>query len=268
MRTYPLILPLIGFSLLVFTRSLIAADGETLFTQNGKDAPFEELQAKRALSASEGVKGSSIRVRKNLVETTPEAKRPICGPIKLHTLLSSSIPRKEFGKWTRWYQEDGHTQVFRLFKDEVNLNGARDLAARVETFSARNWSEADGKWHEWSAVVTAIKPIGMIFQVKDSKDAWAVSISITPEGDVKLNHRRGQDDKIIATGMIRKPFHLRVRDNGLDYEVFLNGEEVGKGTFARPDGSTAFRWGMYVGESKVNYDAMILFSGATVDGNR
>ncbi|MCF7673798.1 MAG: hypothetical protein K9N23_04790 [Akkermansiaceae bacterium] len=60
-------------------------------------------------------------------------------------------------------------------------------------------------------------------------------------GDVKLNRRRGKD-KVIATNMLGKPFHIRVRDNGQDYEVYLEGQKVGEGSYARPEGVTGFRW--------------------------
>ena len=86
-------------------------------------------------------------------------------------------------------------------------------------------------------------------------------------GDVTLNHRRQKDlDLVIAANMVGKPFHIRVRDNGLDYVVFLDGKQVGNGSYARPTGTTTFRWGMYVGKASVSHEAMIFVSGATVDG--
>jgi hypothetical protein len=65
---------------------------------------------------------------------------------------------------------------------------------------------------------------------------------------------------------VGKPFHILVRDNGKDYEVHLDGKEVGKGSYPRPAGKTNFRWGMYLGKNVVTQDAMIFVSGATVDG--
>lgn len=80
-----------------------------------------------------------------------------------------------------------------------------------------------------------------------------------------LNHRRGED-KSIAKDMIGKPFRIRGRDNGLNYEVYLNGEKMGEGSYNRPKGATGFRWGMYMGKKKVEHDAMIFVSGVTLDG--
>jgi hypothetical protein len=81
------------------------------------------------------------------------------------------------------------------------------------------------------------------------------------QGDVILNHRRAPD-KVIARNMTGKPFHIRVRDNGHDYEVYFNGGKVGEGAFARPEGTSNFRWGMYLGKNPVRHDAMIFVSGA------
>lgn len=248
--------------------SLQPAFCETLFKQHGSDPAFAEILAKgklpRGTNSKAGVTGSRIAVEHALVELTPEAKRPVCQNIRIHTLGNSSIKRGDFKKWSRWYQEDGSTQVFRLFKGETNVRNARDLAARVEAFSQVKWQR--GPWHEWSGSYTIVKPHGAaIFQVKNNKNDWAVQLNMNENGDILLNRRRGKD-VVIATKMTGKPFLIGMRDNGLDYQVFLNGRNVGEGSYARPAGFTAFRWGMYLGANEVKHDAMIFVSGATVDG--
>ena len=87
-------------------------------------------------------------------------------------------------------------------------------------------------------------------------------VNLSDDGDIKLNHRRHQEDKIIAENMTGKSFDLRVRDNGHDYEVYLDGEKVGAGYYDRPEDSTCFRWGMYLGDSEVRHEAMIFVTGA------
>jgi hypothetical protein len=241
---------------------------DSLFEQKGSDRTFEEILQKGNLvkgsNSKVGVTGSKIEVNHALVELTPEAKRPICQNICIHTLGNSVIRRADFKKWSRWYQEDGSTQVFRLFKGETNVRNARDLAARIEAFSTLKWQR--GEWHEWSGTYTIIKPHGAaIFQVKNNINDWAVQLNMNENGDIKLNHRRGKD-VVIAKEMTGKPFLIGMRDNGQDYEVFLNGKKVGEGSYARPEGFTAFRWGMYLGANEVKHDAMIFVSGATVDG--
>jgi hypothetical protein len=237
-----------------------------LYEERGSDPTFQELVEQGKLpegkNTKAGVTGSSVKVNHKNVEILPEAKRPIPREIKLHTLLNSSIPRSDFGNWTRWYQEDGNTQIFRLFKGEENRRNERELAGRVEAFSMMNWTEADGKWHEWSGVVTAIKPTGSIFQIKSTIEGPAMMMMMNEEGDLIFNPRRGKDITV-AQKLIGKPFHLRVLDNGKNYEVFFNEKKVGEGLYDRPKSPTSFRWGMYVGANPIRYDAMILFSGVT-----
>jgi hypothetical protein len=239
-----------------------------LFSQTGSDPSFADVLKSGKLpegkNSTTGVTGSKIDVKNQLVELTPVAKRPIEKEIRIHTLGNSFIPRKDFARWSRWYQEDGSTQVFRLFKGETNVRNDRDKAARIEAFSAVNWKR--GAWHEWNGVYTIIKPHGaVIFQVMNNVNQWAVQLVMNPQGDVILNHRRGAEDRVVARGMVGRPFYVRVRDNGHDYEVYLDGQKVGGGTYARPEGETNFRWGMYLGNGDVTQEAMIFVSGATVD---
>jgi len=254
--------------LLIGMTCIHAGRSEPLYTQKGTDPPFEKLMKSGKLEdggvSKDGVIGSKVNVDNRRVEITPNAKRPIPREIKLHTLGNSAIPRGDFGKWTRWYQEDGSTQVFRLFKGEENVRNARANAARTEAFSELNWKEGD--WHQWSGTYTIIEPHGAaIFQAKNDVNDWSVQINMTSQGDVVLNHRRAKD-QVIAKAMVGKPFHILVRDNGKDYEVHLDGKKVGAGSYARPAGKTNFRWGMYLGGNAVTRDAMIFVSGATVDG--
>jgi hypothetical protein len=115
---------------------------------------------------------------------------PIPKDIAIHTLANSVIPRKDFPKWTRWYQEDGNTQIFRLFKGEYNVRNDRKGAPRVEAFSRLKWKRGGG-WHEWEGTYTIIKPPGgAIFQAKNPTLDWSVMINLSEQGDVVLNHRR------------------------------------------------------------------------------
>ncbi len=206
-----------------------------------------------------GVKGSKIDVNNKLVEMGSNAKNLIPKDIAIHTLCNSVIPRKNFGKWTRWYQEDGNTQVFRLFKGEHNVRNERPGAARVESFSRLKWQRGD--WRQWEGTYTILKPHGCaIFQAKNNKNDWGVMINLSDNGDITLNHRRHQKDEVIAKNMTGKSFDLKVRDNGHDYEVFLNGKKVGTGYYARPEGHTSFRWGMY--GKTIKHDALIFVTGA------
>ena len=210
--------------------------------------------------------GSTIDAVNHLFETGPYANRPIENNVKIHTLCNSAIGRSNFPKWTRWYQEDGNTQIFRLFTGERNVRNDREGAARVESFSGFHWGPGVGPWNEWTGRYTIVKPHSCaIFQAKNNINDWGIMLNLSSTGDITLNHRRYQDDVVIARNMTGKSFDIRVLDNGLDYMVWLNGDLVGTGYYDRPEGTTGFRWGMYDGT--IGHDAMVFVSGATVRTN-
>lgn len=271
LKPMKIVVALIGLAILtiLFPRHALC---EPLYTQDGTDPSFAEIlsegRLKQGQKSTAGVTGSIIHVNKLLVDVGPNANRPIAKDIRLHTLGNSGIKRQDFPKWTRWYQEDGNIQVFRLFEGECNERNSRPLAARVETYSSGlNWKQ--GSWHEWSGEYTIAKPGGAcIFQLFNNKAVWIVHLDMNIKGDVVLDHRPshviGPRSKIIAAHMIGKPFFIRVRDNGLDYEVYLNGNRVDSGSFPRPPGSkNTFRWGMYVGERSISHVMMIFVTGAS-----
>lgn len=243
-----------------------SATPATLYRQVGEDAAFKDLMAEGKIplgkNSNAGVTGSKIEVDPSVAKPSAGKPASVVSAIGIHTLCHSSIQRKDFAKWTRWYQEDGSTQVFRLFKDEHNVRNTRKGAARTEAFSRLKWKQ--GAWHEWRGTYTIVKPHACaIFQVKNNLNDWAVMINLSDAGDITLNHRRHQKDVVLARAMTGKSFDLRVRDNGRDYEVFFNGKQVGEGHYDRPSGETGFRWGMYDGT--VRHDAMIFVTGASFE---
>jgi hypothetical protein len=199
--------------------------------------------------------------------------------LRMHTLANSSIAQSNFGNWSRWYQTDGATQVFRLFAGEENVRNDRPLAARVETFDANtNWNVAGGVWNEWVGRYTIVDPINAaIFQAKDQDDEdWSVQIAMNSAGRIAVTHRRplpGQPaSEMLIDNATGQSFDIRIRDNGLDYEVYfgdlsqpfttgryLRNQTAGDNSFTR------FRWGMYVGGREVTTDGMIFVSHASVN---
>ncbi len=241
---------------------------QSLYTQSGSDVPFAQLISQNILpvgfNSTLGVKGSEINVNNGVVEVGAYARLGIVQAMGIHTVGNSAISRASFPRWSRWYQEDGNTQVFRLFKGEYNVRNTRGQAARIEAHSNVSWGR--GAWHEWVGRYTFVKPMnGAIFQVFNPINQWALQLGMNSNGDITLNHRRNQADQVIARGMAGKGFDLRVRDNGQDYEVYINGAKVGAGSYDRPTGNSGFRWGMYVGATDVTQDGMIFVTGATVD---
>ncbi|MBN2802347.1 MAG: hypothetical protein JXR91_04560 [Deltaproteobacteria bacterium] len=246
--------------------SCVFEDVSTLYTQTGTDPTFQSLLDDEVfpvgVNSTIGVLGSDINVNNALLEICSERTNGIPQDIKIHTLCNSTIPRTDFDKWTRWYQEDGNTQIFRLFEGEYNVRNDRPEAARVESFTNIGWKEGDG-WYQWEGTYTIIKPHECsIFQAKNSDNDWGIMINMTDEGDIVLNHRLHKDDFTIATTMTGIPFELKVRDNGREYEVYLNGEFIDDGYYDRPDGTTNFRWGMY--DHTIQHDAMIFVTSAKI----
>ena len=248
-----------------------AVDVTTLYTQTGTDATWQQLLDSNAIpigtTSTAGVTGSLINVNNSLVEVGPNKGNAIISNLRLHTLGNSSVTRSSFSKWSRWYQEDGNTQVFRLFKDEVNVQNTRPNAARIESFNPDiDWAAGDG-WFKWQGTYTIIKPLGgAVFQAKNSDNDWSVMINTNGNGDVTLNHRTGTDE-VLATNMVGQPFDITVYDNGTNYIVYMNDVYRGYGSFSRPTGLSEFRWGMYVGDSVPARDAMLFVTGAKISSN-
>ncbi len=247
-----------------------------LYTEGpGVNPPFEEIRD----NISNGYSGTVIDVNNALVEGGFFGALGIEDDLKIHTLASSVISERSFGNWSRWYQTDGATQIFRLFPGEENVRNSRPLAARIEAFDANTgWTVAEGQWHEWVARYTIIKPINAaIFQAKDQDaEAWSVHINMNASGKVSLTHRRplpGQPKtQTLLENAIGQPFDIRIRDNGLDYEVYFGDLTVpfATGQFVRnsdpeDNSDTRFRWGIYVGAQEVQSEALIFVSHASVD---
>lgn len=237
-----------------------SGEGGDLYTQTGEDVALEEV-LKTGIEM--GIAGSTIDVNNQIVEVGPNAGRAIPSDIRLQTTSNIFVPREDFPKWSRWYQEDGNTQVFRLFEGEEAINESSKMAVRMETFSELKWQK--GESHEWAGTFTVIKPHdGALLQVNNNAHAWSFQITMDDNGNIILNHREGGKETL-AENMVGKPFHIRGVDDGHDYQVFLNDEEVGSGSYERPTGHTSFKWGIFTGAKPQRHDTMVFVTGATID---
>ena len=270
-------IPMAASIFLVVAYSAGASMGQgSLYTEGpGTNPPFEEIRD----DIDNGYAGTTIDVNNLAVEGGIYGSLDIEDDLRLHTLANSSIAEQNFGNWSRWYQTDGKTQIFRLFPGEENVRNDRPLAARVEAFDANTgWNVSDGEWHDWVARYTIVKPINAaIFQAKDNDDdAWSVHLNMNQNGNVYVTHRRplpGQPKtETLVENAVGQPFDVRVRDNGLDYEVYLGNQSqpFTSGRYVRNDepgdnSDTRFRWGIYVGAQEVTSEAMIFVSHASVD---
>jgi hypothetical protein len=247
---------------------------EDLYTRTGPPDPtFQQLIHSGALptgyNSTAGITGSTIDVNNAVLEHGLPANGSIPDDIRIHTLANSNITRPFFNRWTRWYQEDGNTQVFRVFQGEENVRNDRALAARIEAFSP-GWKQ--GVWNDFSARYTVMKPQSMsIFQSYVVGVEWSVHIGMQDDGTINFTHRRNHDGGttrfILAEDMIGKSFDIRIRDNGYNYEVYFNGELKGQGYWERTDNDIAFRWGAYRGAREMTQDALVFVSGVEMEAN-
>ncbi len=250
------------------------SSGQSLYTEGpGVNPPFEDIRG----SITNGYAGTTINVNNSLVEGGLYGEFGIQSPLRLHTLSNSATAANN--NWTRWYQTDGATQVFRLFPGEENVRNDRPLAARIEAYDHINeWNVDDGVWNDWVGRYTIVNPISAaIFQVKDNdNDDWSMQLNMSTTGRVSVQHRRplaGQPKtETLIENAVGQPFDIRIRDNGLDYEVYFGDLNVPftSGRYIRNDepgdnSNTRFRWGMYVGDNEVSSEGLIFVSHASVN---
>ena len=279
------------FIVTVVVGRLCAAD--PLYTREGTDPSFAAVQEHSGGKSGErfnrgGAAGSRIRVNHQALDKQVGKAGPIPADISLHTEFSGGINRKDFGQWSRWYQEDGNVQIYRLFKGDQNVRGGSGdtgSPGRVETYS-KALTVVPGSWHEFEATYTVVKPVGgCIFQLfhdgKDNKGnaiLWPFHIDMSATGEIHFLRRRpapGQERIIVmAENMTGQSLSIKVRANGEDYEVYKKTpldqspwKLVTRGSYTKAQGKISFRWGMYCGSKKgqsVANDGLLFVTGVTM----
>ena len=262
MNTNPIKLLVIACTVLFSAQQVFS---QALYTKTGTERPWS-TSFRNATNASGGVSGTKITVNKSLVEVGNIANRPLWQNIRIHTIgtNTTATQRKDFSKWSRWYQEDGNTSIFRLFKGENNSDSRP--RPRVEAFGTFG---RIGQWNEWSARYTIISMKSpttsnntAIFQIKYNKTFWAVNLSMD-DGDLYIG-RLGRSRVKIGSNMIGRSFDIVVRDNGNNYIIWMNGKEVLRDSHGgRGSGDQQVRWGLYNAGQAVQGDCMIFVSGVT-----
>lgn len=251
----------------------------TLYQQEGEDKTWEALLKTDDLKplgtfTRHGSLGAKVDINNAIVEQGVYANTPIDAKkrnMRLHTLGHASLRSSDFKNWSRWYQEDGKTQIFRLFKGEENTSNKRKNAARVETFIPSQSSlPKAGVVREFGARFTVLKSGGCVaphfcslFQAKGNNvDHWSVMLRVDSKGALWFYPRESlANRKLISPNAIGRPFDMKVLDDGLDYEMFIDGQSVGTGQWKRTQ-KIGFRWGIYVGRSDVPDDVIVLVTGA------
>jgi len=176
---------------------------------------------------------------------------------RIHTPAHSNVDKGYFNENARWYQEQGNTQIFRLFEGEYNIRNANrgKSAARIEAFSKNknsHWSSKfydDTVWHQFEGLFSLIQPQDAhLFQIYSPELQWTVTLSMIPNGDLVLMERGDMTDgnRILTkktviltredmTSNADHPpqFLLKAMDNGRRTKIFVNHELVSDFTDTR-----------------------------------
>ncbi len=271
--------------LIPFLFSLVtacAANPEDLYTQEGTDPSVDELIADGSFVPEERwstrtVLGSKINVNHERLEQKTGVLPPSSEISGVHIPIHGR--RTDYENITRWFQVDGNTHIFRLFKGEHNYRRGKveggpsdwfETAApsRVEAVSP-TFTVEPGTWVEWEGTYTVIKPDGAsnrhkacIFQLfHHGGQHWAIHLRMNENGDIYFQRRRDIDGLprtiTIGENMAGKPLGIKIRANGHDYEVYrkIYQEDedwvlVTTGHYVQAvDNQISIRWGIYPGSA-------------------
>lgn len=260
-----------------------AANPEDLYTSTGTDPSPAELLANGSIVWGESfstrtVVGSRVDVNNALLEQQTGVLGAFSSISGVH--IPTSGRRTDYADITRWYQTDGNTQIFRLFRGENNYRydiPAEAPPSRVESVSP-TLAVASGTWRVWEGTYTIIDPFGStMFQLfHEGSDLWSFHLGMSASGNISFNRRNsiaGLPDNItIAENMVGESLAIRVRANGFNYEVFKKIPLVDAdwvlvtiGSYQQsPTNKVIFRWGMYPGSQPGtnSNDGLLFVSGA------
>jgi len=224
--------------------------------------------------------GSTIHVVQSLVERGRYRDRKISEGIVLHTPTHSHISKLHQKDMTRWYQEHGamNTQIFRMLPGDDNVRNQRLHAPRVEAYSPdKKWKEGDG-WHEWSARFTFVRVrAGAVFQIKHNATYWSMQLRLEKNSanidndtfDLVYAKLRDPDAKtVLARNVVaRSGVDIKVLDNGVHHEVYVNGILKVENSMTDRGGSSALnhaRWGFYSAGSAIDREILVFVTGVYV----
>jgi autotransporter-associated beta strand protein len=251
------------------------------YTDSGSPANPTWAQILPSLSVASNdpgpVNGSLLNVVNTLTEVGYYGDRTFSvGARRIHVCCNSSATN--FTNFGRWYQQDGNTEVFRLFVNDENTSSSRPNAARCESFTTDKWLHSDFVTYEWTGHYTIAKrqQSYAIFQVKNDEDDWAVQLGLGGSGQLVVNNRRNASDVTVKNpdGTDKDfdglGFDVRIQDDGNRYKVWIDGKLLADNFYDRNDvagNETNFRWGKYMGDSKLTAPSdvsVIMVSGAQV----
>jgi hypothetical protein len=166
--------------------------------------------------------------------------------IMIHTFDNSVVERNDFHQYTNWYEEDGNIQTFKLHPGDCNTRNERKYC-RIEAHTKLKMKK--GEQHEFTATYNIMKceEVVCIFQVFNSSVVHPqLYIKMLPNGDLRYQSR-GNDPGLIDSNCLNKEFTLHIKDDGINWHLFYNGDKIAEGPHQEKGLETVceFRWGLY-----------------------
>lgn len=270
-----------------------SAEGKVeIFTLSGPPDPtFEELlkthqvigkHGKPELSTTKPILGTTVHVNHQFLE---QGMGKVHDPRKIEKLnimfpMHGVKPKEAAKKYTRWYQVDGNTQIFRMFKHDIQDNLKSEPRDEVFTpnYSTKNriivWEGSYCNPDKWGG--------GIAFQlggVPPVNGHGYPFISMGVGEEYQINHRyafqkpwSGEKNHILMKDAKGKNFPMRFRYDGHYYEISTKTPDgqykvLDGGTLPSSSNKAGFRWGCYVGhksETGVTGNKLIFVTGAHV----
>ncbi len=272
-----------------------------IFTlSGGPDPTFEELlkthqvigkNGQPELSATKPILGSTVHVNHQFLE---QGLGQVANPGKFERLHIKMAVRAAGGakgaakNYTRWYQVDGNTQIFRMFNHdkEQSLKVGCRVEVYTHPFSVKNrvvvWEgsycvpDTGPTWQGkgWNGGIAF--QIGNLGEIKSGSYPY---FSMRAGEEYECNHRfpfqkswSGEKTHTLLKNGREKNFPMRFRYDGHYYEISTRNPD---GTYKVLDGGSlptvtnevSFRWGCYVGhksETGVTGNKLIFVTGAKV----
>jgi hypothetical protein len=271
-----------------------AKSKEPIFTLSGSEDPtFEELAKKQKISSTTPVLGSTVHVNRKFLE---QGMGQVSNPGKIEKLnIMFAIPhgvkpKRAAQDFTRWYQVDGNTQIFRMFDHDKQENLKSE--PRVEVFTHPYSTENRIVCWEGSYCVPDVPDKynwqgkgwggGIAFQIGSVGNVEGHSypyFSMGAREDYRVHHRfafqkpwSGEKTHVLMADGKGKNFPMRFRYDGHYYEISTKTPDgkykvLDGGTLPTATGRVAFRWGCYVGHASPNGvtgNKLIFVTGAHV----
>ncbi len=172
-------------------------------------------------------------------------------PLGLWVLDNHDLKESAWANYKKWYAEENNTkQIFNLHKGDKTLRGdGVTWHARIEVHSGLEFQPGDG-WHMFEAtyqVDTDLMDGVNIAQMFDYSEIHPQIIVVFKDGHRVTFQSRGKGNTELASGYKNKPFTIKIRSNGVNEEVYFNGELRYSGKCANSASSArnGFRWGLY-----------------------